>query len=41
VSTDLSTVLVAREMRNAPSEHVSSDIFNTDYLWEYGAKGLG
>ena len=28
---------------NAPSEisDASSDIFNTDYLWEYGAKGLG
>ena len=36
--TGLSTVVVARERVQRPSEHASADIFNTAYLWEYGAK---
>ena len=43
--TDLSTVAVGREMTRVlgatSPEHASSDIFNTVYLWEYGAKCLG
>ena len=39
--TDLSAVVVASEMVQRPSEHASSDIFNTDYIWEYGPKGHG
>ena len=35
--TDLYTVVVARERVQRPSEQ-ASDIFNTAYLWEYGAK---
>ena len=35
--TDLSTVVVGATL----PEHASSDIFNTDYLREYGAKCLG
>ena len=41
VFTDLSTVVVARERVQRPPEHMSSDIFNTAHLWEYGAEGLG
>ena len=35
------TVVVASERVQRPSEHASSDIFNTDYLWEYGPKVMG
>ena len=38
--TDLSTVVVASERVNRPSEHASSDIFNKDNLWDYGANFL-
>ena len=37
VFTDISTVVVVRERIQRPSEHASLDIFNADYLWEYGA----
>jgi len=35
--TGLSKVVVASKRVQRPSEHASADIFNTAYLWEYGA----
>ena len=35
--TGLSTVVIASKRVKRPSEHASADIFNTAYLWEYGA----
>ena len=36
----LSTVVVASERVQHPSEHASSDIFNMAYIWDY-PKGSG